>query len=39
MKKKREFQLTKKRTIYLQKKNEKKIFLFTSNIAHINNLF
>jgi len=36
--KKKEFQLTKKRTIYLPKKKGKKIFFFNLNITHINNL-
>lgn len=38
MEKKREFQLTKKRTIYLTKKKGKKIFFFTRlthNTSHL----
>lgn len=38
MKKKKEFQLTKKRTIYLPKKKRKKNFFLNLNISHINNL-
>lgn len=39
MEKKREFQLAKKRTIYLPKKKQKKIFFFTLHLVDLKNSF